>query len=238
MTRQLKNFFDWFDIETTSVRIKRHPQTEFLINSTAPARIIVRRNTAAVDKNVELSQILGPASQPVEEPSEAPIEQPVEEPVGERTVHPARIVCRRFTTAVDGRSPQLNASPSGIISHDPRTIVFADIGTTFVDIQPNITTPTPTPTSTHPHLHQSNAGAVAIQQSNSPDLITVVERRHVNRPLPELIPIRRAQNKNASNDSDGAIPNLAQNPIEYAAYLENRLFGVNGALLKSANVKK
>lgn len=55
------------------------------MHSQAPARIIQRRNTAAVDENVELHQVVDLAVQQIEQ---VPI-------------RPARIVFRRNTAAVD-----------------------------------------------------------------------------------------------------------------------------------------
>lgn len=238
MTRHLKSFFDGFCVNTAAVRIQRHPQAEFLVNSNAPARIIARRQTAAVDEEVGLSQILDPALQPVEKV----------------TVRPARILFRRFTTAVGSDSPQPKASTStdngldGITARFPRSLVFADNATSCVTIQSNIPT----------HSHQSNAGtdpiqrsnvrtdfpvvpiqqaivqAVQIHRSNSAGSSTAGERR----PLPELISIRGNQNQNPSNDSIDPVPNLAESPMQFAAYIENRLFGVDGILSKRTNMRK
>lgn len=105
VTRQLKYFFDGFCVNPLTISIKRHPQTELLVNVRAPARIIARRNTLAVDKKVELDQILDPAFQTA-------LEEPAK---------PARIMARRNTVAVDKMergSLEEDDGPSGPIERN------------------------------------------------------------------------------------------------------------------------
>lgn len=90
MTRQLKQFFDGFALGKLTVTIKRHPQTEFLLNVKAPARIIARRKTIAVDEKVEMNQILDTV-----------------EPV--IPIRAARVITRRNTTIMD--HPDLEPFP-------------------------------------------------------------------------------------------------------------------------------
>lgn len=80
----MKKFFEDFGVTESSISIKPHPQTEFLLAALAPRRIVARRNTAAVDQHVEIHQIVDPAMKPDAETPKA-----------------ARILQRRNTTAIE-----------------------------------------------------------------------------------------------------------------------------------------
>lgn len=95
VTRQLKKWFDGFCINKLTIRIKPHPQTEFLCAVQAPPRIVLRRKSAAcVEKNNDFLPVYGDPK-------------------------PARIRTRRNTTAVEmaidlttkSRSTDINLPP-------------------------------------------------------------------------------------------------------------------------------
>lgn len=117
------------------MRIKRHPRTEFLVNSRAPARIIARRMTAAVDEKARLSDILNPETLLVEP----------------NPVQPAKIMHRRHTAVIDTDTVP-NSEPiivdssirpreieqHGTKSYVPRSIVFANEENFHVSIQSSV----------------------------------------------------------------------------------------------------
>lgn len=104
-TRQVKKFFAGFHVRSVSVKIKRDIRTEFSCALTAPARIISRRNTAAVDEKVEFDQIIDPALQPIEK-----------EPIEPKA---ARILARRNTAACDEKNEQPHSNKMLDISSQP-----------------------------------------------------------------------------------------------------------------------
>lgn len=89
----MQDFFDGFCINKLVIGIKRNPAAEVLSLAKAPARIIKRRGTTAVDKSVEMHQILDPNVAPME-----PF-QPFShhEPIEQVPVSVSRVVSRRKT---------------------------------------------------------------------------------------------------------------------------------------------
>lgn len=213
----MKRFFDFFGTSHVTVRIERHPKTEFLLNSIAPARIVARRMTAAVDKRAKLSDILDPAMVPVER-----------EPA-----RPARIIHRRFTDETQNSEAISGIQPNGAEQHGtktyvPRKIIIANEENFQASIKSNV----PAMSSGKSHVMVSNE-LPAVQS----ELVGSTEKRMplAKRAVPALLPIDRNCTNNAAQfaDRDG-VPNLADNPLRYLAYIQAKYAELN---LDLENVK-
>lgn len=208
VTRQLADFFDGFRINKLCVSITKLPQTELLSLVKAPARIIHRRKTTAVDEPVTLEQILDP-----------PPIQPIE------PIRAARVVIRRKTTG-DRDDIDLDTSFKELLTHPAKLMNDASQPLeTPVEkyVQSNNAEP--------PSCAQSNARECAnILQSKSPTQKT-------KKPLPELIPIRNELTI-ASENSQESVPNLALEPLAYVEYIRKKIARMRGVLSDQTNVVK